>query len=772
MAVRLACFALLAPWTIEGRSVTAGTNAGRSDLDLTEQARERSLEEAWSSQLNADSQEKTSPIKRVILLLQEMRAELQKEGAKEAEMYDKMVCWCETNEKQKTSAIGVAEGRVADLLSEIEARAAGKGNLDTTIAALKSDIAEQSSSLKRATAIREKEAAEFSAEEKEMMQVVTNLKNAVAVLSKHQTKSSLLQLDSPELASVRAVVDDASMKYDLLLGDDPRVGRLGAPKRKSAAALLAIGAKEGTDKAWASVLDTRGADKMVPLDIAQHMLERAAGDAKAANSFVQGPASYAPQSGQIFGILNQMKDEFEANLSQEQKEEMKAAAEYADLAKSKSAQIAASKAKLDSLEQEAADNLKALSDAKEDYELTTGKRASDVEFLRNLRLTCQDLDRQWRERSKTRNDEIKAVGEALSILSDDDNREHLEKTVSLLQVSSVSVVSSQAMRSNAMAVLRNALHQPSFQTDDLLAAWSGRTIGAPRSQLATLAVSVQLDSFTKVKELMDKMIADLKDQQEEEVKFKANCDTEFNTNEKVTQTKKESKSDLEANIDSMAKLVATLTEEIATAKTSIKDSEVAIKKASETRENENAEFQATIADQRATQAILEKALAKLKSFYDKKTSFISLKSSSTKQEPPVKFNKYKTSAGSSPVMGLISQIIEESKALEKEAIAGETEAQATYESFVKESNDAIAQLSKAVTSKTQSISASEVSLEQAKSDLTSTEEELTSLEQYRVDLHQQCDFVVKNFNIRQAARLQEIEAIQKAKSFLSGMNQD
>ena len=34
--------------------------------------------------------------------------------------------------------------------------------------------------------------------------------------------------------------------------------------------------------------------------------------------------SYAPQSGQIFGILKQMKETFETNLSNSQKEEMEA----------------------------------------------------------------------------------------------------------------------------------------------------------------------------------------------------------------------------------------------------------------------------------------------------------------------------------------------------------------------------------------------------------------------------------------------------------------
>jgi len=707
----------------------------------------------------------------VVLLLEQMRAELVAEADKEAEMYDKMVCWCETNEKEKTKDIGTAEGKTKDLMAEMEARSAAKGELSTKVTAIKAQIEEDTRSLKTATALREKEAAEFSSEEKEMMQAVTNLKNAVTVLSKHQSSSSLLQLDSPELASVRAVVEDASLKYDLLSGDHPRIGRLGAPKRKSAAALLAIGSQQATSqegKAWASILDNQGGS-LLPVDLAQKMLERAAKEAKASGSaaFVQGknnPASYAPQSSQIFGILNTMKEEFEANLSDSQKSEMKAAAEFSELSASKSAQIAAAKDKLDAAEGDYAANGKALADAEEDYELTTGKRASDVEFLRNLRLTCQDLDRQWAARTKTRGEEIKAVGEALTILTEDDNREHLAKTVTLLQLDSDSV--SQARRTNAMAVLRSAIHQPRFQTDDLMAAWSTRSNGGPRKELATLAVSMQLDSFTRVKEMMDKMVADLKTEQSEEVSFKANCASEFNANEKTTQTKTEEKADLEANIESLAKLISGLKEEVAAAKTDIADSEVAIKKSSETREKENAEFQTTIADQRATQAILNKALTRLQAFYGKKAA--ALLAAKTTQEPPVKFGKMKSNAGASPVMGLLSQIIEDSKALEKEAVAGETEAQASYESFVKESNAVIAKLSEAVTAKSEAISASEVELEQAKADLNSTDSEIASLGQFKADLHQQCDFVMANFDTRQQARLQEIEAIQRAKAILSG----
>lgn len=259
------------------------------------------------------------------------------------------------------------------------------------------------------------------------------------------------------------------------------------------------------------------------------------------------------------------------------------------------------------------------------------------------------------------------------------------------------------------------------------------------------------------------MVADLKKEQADEVTFKAHCEAEFGSTEKETFHKKDVKGDLEANIDSLAKLMEKLTEEIGVATSQIADSEVAIKKASQVREGENSEFQKVVADQRATQAILEKALGKLQEFY-KKALFIQ----KSHQEPPVKFNTFKKNAGASPVIGMIQQIIEDSKALETEAVAGEQEAQANYQTFVKDSNDMIEKLTESVSMKTGAKATAKLDLEQDKSDLQSTEGELQALGEYEADLHRDCDFVLKNFNIRQKARLDEMDSIQQAKAILSG----
>jgi len=747
-------------------------------------ARQQSLEEAWSAELQAPdnpldprvAKANVSPVKRVVSLLAKMRAELQAETDKESEMYDKMVCWCETNEKEKTQAIVDAEAKIAELQAEIEERSAGFGKVSTEIEALKKQIAEDTASLKTAVSLRDNEQGEAMAEEKENVQAITNLKNAIAVLSRHQGES-LAQMDAPLLSGLKVVLHDVAAKHEEMLA-----------RSDSHTAFLAIGSKDkksnnavSTSQALLKALEGAGArtENTLPLKFAESILKRES--KKSTSSFLQakterqptGMSSYSTRSDSIYGILKQMLEEFEGELATTQKDEALSAESGAEMQKAKAEQIKIGKEKLDEMEVAHSGNVKALSDAKENYELTRKQRSADVEFLRKLKLTCNDLDAQWEKRSKTRAAETLAVTETITILTEDDNREQLVKSgaaMAFLQVSEHA--SARALRSKVAQVLRQASQAPAFDAEDLLADWKGRRshslvgVSSPRAQLSTLAVSVQLDSFTKVKEMMDKLVAELKKQQEEEVTFKAYCTKELNENEKATYDKNEEKEDLEAKIDQLDALLKKLAEEIAEAQTQTVQTETEIKSASEAREKENAEFQTVIADQRAMQEILKKALARLDDFYTKgkgKGGGVYLQ-----QEPPVKFNSYKENAGSSPVMSLLEQIIGDSVTLETEAIAAETKAQSDYEAMVKDSNDIIADLAESITSKTKGAAAATMEKSESASEHLSAVGELDSLSAYEADLHGQCDFVLKNFDIRQKARLQEMEAIQAAKGILSG----
>eukprot|EP00448_Togula_jolla_P006774 CAMPEP_0170610630 /NCGR_PEP_ID=MMETSP0224-20130122/22762_1 /TAXON_ID=285029 /ORGANISM="Togula jolla, Strain CCCM 725" /LENGTH=767 /DNA_ID=CAMNT_0010936019 /DNA_START=35 /DNA_END=2338 /DNA_ORIENTATION=+ len=755
-------------------SVASPAAAGGMAASLGE-ARQQALEASWSSGLDS---ELTSPVQRVVAILEKMQAQLEAEADAESETYDQVVCWCETNEKEKSQAVSAADLSLMSLESDIGERSGHGGTLSAQIAELKEQITADQSSLKTATSIREKESAEFTTEEKEMMQAVTNLKNAIAVLAKHQGgAASLLEVDAPQLASLRSVLSDVSTKYDLMLGGS-------RSRRSSGLAMLSVGTSQADRRSLGSalreMLGSSGDNGALPLNLAEHDLAAAAPVAKANGVFMQASGSqpnyqsYAARSSNIYGLLMQMKDEFEANLSEAQKAEMKAKEDFEALKASKQAQITAGKDKLDSLEAERAETQKALADSKQEFEATGKQRSADVEFLRNLKLTCQGLDSQWKDRSSMRSEELKAVAEALAVLKEDENFHHLYKTVSLLQEDSATDSATRAMRVRAAAALRRAAATPALAADDLLAAWRSRSgaARAPHAQLATLAVSVELDSFKEVKELMDKMIVQLKEQQAEEVDAKDHCVAEFSENEKTVAAKSQEKGDLEDKLDTLAKTLNNLEAGIESDKAELSDTEKAIKKASEAREKENAEFQTTVADQRATQEILKKALARLEAFYKKGSKAALLqRSSRISQTPPKKFTEYKKNSGSSTVMGLLEQIVEDSKKLETEATQGEKDAQAAYESFVKSSNAVIADLQQAITQKSKGVATATMDSEETKSDHTGVVGELESLEEYRADLHLQCDFLVKNFDIRQSARLEEMQAIQDAKAILSGSAQ-
>merc|ERR1719440_2095136 len=98
-----------------------------------------------------------------------MLKQLQKEGEEDEEIYDKMACWCDTGDKEKTKSIADAEARIEDLTSKIEELTALSAQLNTELKNHDQEVAKHQSGLDQATAMRKKELAEFNAEEKEML---------------------------------------------------------------------------------------------------------------------------------------------------------------------------------------------------------------------------------------------------------------------------------------------------------------------------------------------------------------------------------------------------------------------------------------------------------------------------------------------------------------------------------------------------------------------------------------------------------------------------
>merc|ERR1719324_1669863 len=102
--------------------------------------------------------------------------------------------------------------------------------------------------------------------------------------------------------------------------------------------------------------------------------------------------SYAPQSGEILGILKQLKDEMEASLSDSQKAEKDAAANFNEMRNAKTAEIENGERMAERKEDELAETNNILAEAKEDLDQTTAVLTEDQKFMVNLKATCSDAD--------------------------------------------------------------------------------------------------------------------------------------------------------------------------------------------------------------------------------------------------------------------------------------------------------------------------------------------------------------------------------------------
>jgi len=632
---------------------------------------------------------KNYPVSKVVTLLKDMQAQIQKEQDGDEEVYGKLACWCETNDKEKTKAVSDAEARIATLDSTIEQMTALSATLNGEIEGLKKELASNIKSLDVATALREKQKAGFVGEEKELVQSISALKSAVVVLSKHHDNPAAF-LNNKVLLNAFASAKALMEKHAALLQ-----GVITPSQKKT---IMSLAEKQPTSKA------------------------------------------YTPQSGQIFGILNQMRETFEADLTNSQKEEIASEAAFQDLKKAKEEQISTAQAAKDQKDQQLANTDEKVAQAKEGKEDTLAALDADQKFLIELKKKCSMTDKEWEDRQKLRHQELEAVSKAIAILSSDDAKDMFSKTFNptFLQISSAS----EDRRAAAARVLV--------------------TNGSPK--LAVLATSVRLDPFPKVTKAIDNMIASLLKEKEDEIKHKDYCLDEFQKNELSVQKKEHTKTDLVAKAAGLKQTIKEAERSIERLDLETADLKTQAQRAKEDREAEKKEMEGVVADQRETQNLLKQALDVLKDAYGAGVVF-----AQGKQTPPAEFSTYKKSTASTGVIMLLDQIIADAKEMEAKAMHEEQTAVDEYATFVKTSNASLQAKDDAKVTLTSQKAKAKKDLTQAESELDGTLTELESLSNSAGALHKSCDYTLKNFDVRQEARDQEVDALRQAKAYLSGM---
>lgn len=669
-----------------------------------------------------------NPVSKVVALLKDMQKTIEKEGEEDEAEYEKMACWCATNDKEKTKAINEASTRIEDLTSAIEEGTGGSSRLNTEIANLEKEIAKNQAALDKAQAMRTKELAEFNAEEKDALGSISALKSAIIVLSKHHSASaaSFLQVSSTELSQVATTAHEMLKKNEKMFE-----GVLSDAQKQKVVAFAEASAKV-------------------------RMQNRA--DAAINAAFGVGRQKYAPASGEIFGIMKAMKESFEANLANSKKDEASNQKDFEDLKASKGEEIAAGKEQLEAKTQELASTDEKLATNKQDLDETTVSMGEDEKFLANLKEECKMLDEEWERRQKDRNIELEAVGKALAYLNSDEAHELFSKTFSFVQTRKVTNSKQRAAASKLLSNIAQKSRNP---------------------KLMTLATRIRLDAFTEVKKAIDDMIAQLTKEKKDEIKHKDYCIENLNENEKVTARKGREQKDVLEKIEDLSMTIDGLSKDVSALKAEVAEMQKEMKYAGEDREVANKEFQKVVAEQRASAKLLGKALEVLEGAFKKAAAFNQEQPVALTYNQAVAFDQEQDAASTqeqvnaalkakSGVLKMIEGLIGEAKDLEAEAVRAEEDAQKAYEEFVRDTNSGLEEKTKEITTKSELLA-------KAESEKTKSEEsrddimlELEMLSNEAADLHKACDFVLKNFDKRQSARDDEIEGLKQAKSILSG----
>merc|ERR1719161_56777 len=312
---------------------------------------------------------------------------------------------------------------------------------------------------------------------------------------------------------------------------------------------------------------------------------------------------YAPASGEIVGILKQMKDTMEKDLAELTAQEDSAIQDFEGMKAAKEKEIAAATQAIEEKTKRTGEVAVEIVNLKEDLEDTQDDLAKDQKFLADLEKNCDVKKKEWEEIKKMRKEELIAIAETIKILNDDDALELFKKTAASASASLLQVqVTTHEVSQKAFQVINRLRHNRKDVQLDLIA----------------MSLRSKKVSFDKVITMIDEMVELSAKQQSEDDAKKEYCLGMIDQTEDKIKEIEIQVSDLEKAIDETEGTIATLTEEIKVLEEDIYklDKEVAV--ATEQRKEEHAEFQETLAANNAVVGILDFAKNRLNKFYNPK----------------------------------------------------------------------------------------------------------------------------------------------------------
>jgi len=686
---------------------------------------------SWSAcALTLSVEEKANPIRKVVTLLQDMQKEIEGEGEKEKDLFDKFMCYCDGNTDGMSKAATDAGQKITELTSQLEAQKAEKSQLDQELIQHKTDRESAKNDLAQAQSIRDKEHSQYVADSGDSKANLDALTGAIAAIEKGM--GSFMQMSTGRAARLTTLAQAST------------------------------------------AIDTEERSELLAL--------------------LQGKQDYSGQSGEIVGMLKAMKDEMDKDLGGIVSDEEAAATGFEELAAAKQAAIAASGEAVESKTQRSGELAVAIVTSADDVQDTTADMDETNKFLANLAASCRAKKDEWAERSQLRAEEIAAISETIGVLNDDDALDLFKKTLSLSQQPSMGFLQKKSAVSQTL------------KARSMIKALAKVSSNAGQLNLIAYALSSKKADFSKVLGMVDNMVTLLGKEQADDDATKQMCDKDFASSADHKKETEEAIASSKASIADKSEKAATLASEIATLQDEIKALDKAVADGTEQRKEEHADFVTFQSQSNSAVQLIEKAKNRMVKFYKPNlykeapkreltdeekilassgrsdmiatdapqmiagtTQAVFVQVAAVPAPPPETWGAYEKKEGkSNGVLSLMDMLLKEMKDDSTEAKHDEETAQKDYEELMSDSQAGRADKAGSITSKESAKADLDVNTENAKEKQTSQETELMNTDQYISTLHGECDFLVGNYDLRKAARENEIESLKNAKGVLSG----
>jgi predicted transcriptional regulator len=415
----------------------------------------------------------SNPLGEVISLMNDLSAKVTKDGEDEAKAYKEYFEWCDEVATNNGHSTQTATASKESLEASIKELSANIEEATSKIGSLAGDISTNSADLKAATEIREKEATDFSAGEKELVSVIDTLGRAVTILERDMQKNpaALAQVANNGL---QGVVQALSVMVD--------------------GAAFSVQDKQ---RLTALVQNTQSSDED--------------------DSELGSPAAatYKTHSSGIFDVLEDLKEKAEAELSELRKAEGSARHNYNMLKQSLEDQLTADNKDMTAQKAGKASAEEGKAVAEGDLEVTTADLKSLNEARSDANSNCMTVAADHQATVASRNGELKTIAQAIEILKSTTSGAE-GQTYSFFQGGSTMGTRSDLANSEVVALIKKLAREHH---------------SAALAQLASRVSSVMRygsgDPFVKIKGLIADMITKLENESSNEATEKAYCDEEL-----------------------------------------------------------------------------------------------------------------------------------------------------------------------------------------------------------------------------------------------------